>query len=71
MWQSPVSLLGRCCESLPNGCGMQRGRAGMVSVPSVLVLMAMALAGLNAPNPALAGTWPEWFAQEPRTPMEL
>lgn len=51
---------------------MQRGRAGTVPVPSVLVLMAVALAGLNAPNPALAqAPGPESFAQEPRTPMEL
>jgi len=72
MWRSPVSLLGRCYETLPNGCGMQRGRAGTVPVPSVLVLMAVALAGLNAPNPALAqAPGPESFAQEPRTPMEL
>src|SRR5271157_4011764 len=61
MWRSPVSLLGRCYEALPNECGMQRGRAG--TVPSVLVLMAVALAGLNLPAPALA--------QEPRTPTEL
>ena len=72
MWRSPVSLLGRCYEALPNGCGMQRGRAGTVPVPSVLVLMAVALAGLNAPTPALAqAPGPESFAQEPRTPMEL
>src|SRR5271157_5663786 len=70
MWRSPVSLLGRCYEALPNGCGMQRGRAG--TVPSVLVLMAVALAGLNLPAPALAqAPGPESFAQEPRTPTEL
>jgi len=49
---------------------MQRGRAG--TVPSVLVLMAVALAGLNLPAPALAqAPGPESFAQEPRTPTEL
>jgi len=70
MWRSPVSLLGRCYEVLPNECGMQRVRAG--TVPSVLVLMAVALAGLNLPAPALAqAPGPESFAQEPRTPTEL
>ncbi len=68
MWRSPVSLLGRCSEALPNGCGMQRGRAG--TVPSVLVLVALALAGLNLPSQAQA-PGPESFAQEPRSPTEL
>ena len=72
MWQSPMSLLGRCYEALSNGCGMQRGRAGTVPVPSVLVLMAVVLAGLNAPTPALAqAPGPESFAQAPRTPLAL
>src|SRR5271157_6459838 len=70
MWRSPMSLLGRCSEALPNGCGMQHGRAG--TVPSVLVHVAMALAGPNLPSPALAqAPGPESFAQEPRTPTEL
>ncbi len=70
MWRSPMSLLGRCSEALPNGCGMQRGRAG--TVPCVLVLVAVAWAGLNLPAPALAqAPGPESFAREPQTPTEL
>ena len=76
MWQSPMSLFGRCNEAIPNECGMQHGCAGTVPVPVprvlVLVLMSLALAGLNLPTPAWAqAPGPESFAQEPRTPMEL
>jgi HEAT repeat protein len=49
---------------------MQRGRTGAFS--GALVLLAVALAGLNLPTPALAqAPGPELFAQEPQTPMEL
>ena len=72
MSQSPVSPFDRCHEAVPNGCGMLRGHAGTVSMPSVLVVMAMVLGGLNLPTPALAqAPGPELFAQEPRTPLEL
>src|SRR5271165_910584 len=72
MSQSPVSPFDRCHEAVPNGCGMSRGHAGTVSMPSVLVVMAMVLGGLNPPTPALAqAPGPELFAQEPRTPLEL
>ncbi len=72
MWQSPVSLLSRCSEALPSGCGMQRGRAGTIPVRSILVLMVVVLGGLNrSPQSCARAPGPELFAQEPQTPMEL
>ena len=72
MWLSPVSLFDRCHEAVPDGCGWLRGRAATVPVSCLLIVMALALAGLNMTAPALAqAPGPELFAQEPRTPMEL
>ncbi len=72
MWHRPVSPLNRCSEAHPTRCGRQYGRIGTVRVPSVLIVLALGLAGLNAgPRARAQAPGPELFAQEPKTPLEL
>ena len=72
MWHRPLFPPNRRSETPPNRCVKQHGRPVTVRVLSVLIVLALVIAGLNAgPRARAQAPGPELFAQEPKTPLEL